>query len=201
MDRFAKCEIWTAPCEDAIAGCGILSLDRAVAMSSASTSPVGLGVVSEILLWATFALGGTSMGTCPDRIFSTRFHASTALPSRSCRYNSSRLLLFVRSCATSDFNAAVRVKPGRDWNVHVESLCTHARHTGLTPSHLEASTSEHRYCWNEANSRGSSSVYTRRKQPMRGCRVFALPLCLGSCVAAALLAAILAASCSSSASG
>jgi hypothetical protein len=70
-----------------------------------------------------------------DRICSTIAYASDALPCLSCQYSSTRLPLFVLSCETSDFNAAVRVSPGRDEKVHCEFLSLQAPHVGLTPSH------------------------------------------------------------------
>lgn len=70
-----------------------------------------------------------------DRICSTIAYASDALPCLSCQYSSIRLPLFVLSWETSDFNAAVRVRPGSDEKVHCELLSLQAPHTGLTPSH------------------------------------------------------------------
>lgn len=69
---------------------------------------------------------GLDSGTCespgislPDRICSRRLDASDALPCLSCQYSSSRLPFLVLSRETSDFRAALRVKPGRDMYVHV----------------------------------------------------------------------------------
>jgi len=76
-----------------------------------------------------------SIVLCSDRICSTIACASEALPCFSCQYSSTRLPLFDLSWETSDFSAAVRVRPGRDEKVQCALLSLQAPHTGLMPLH------------------------------------------------------------------